>query len=445
MQNASNTASLSCFTLVMHFASQLVLGSQFLLFLTLPQAVDAKYVFAHFMVQNSYSYTQSDWAADISAAQAIGIDGFALNTAVDSYEQTKYPDAFAAAKAAQFNLFISFDMTYAWDTEDMVNLVKTYASSSSYYKWKDKPLVSTFGGDQDPNDFWTSFKTSLANQGISVSLAPALISQDPDMAAQMFSTFTAFDGFFNWWSWPADDNANLTTDTDLAYQKAIPETGKSGPYIMSVSPWQFKELGGSEDWVEQCDTLWKYRWEQAIHDVKPDIVEIISWNDYAESHYISDINPVVNLGSLAPLYVDGFDHAGWRKMAKYYISWYKNGTAPAITEDYVVYWYRAYPKDINCSQGGLPKNSAFPQDAVFAFSMLKAAANITLTVGDSTATFHADKGVAIGSVPFSKQDGQKPKIKIMRHGQTVKSGTGSKAISTTSCAYYNFNVLVGVV
>ena len=60
---------------------------------------------------------------------------------------------------------------------------------------------------------------------------------------------------------------------------------------MGVSPAQFKELGGTNDWVELADTLWKYRWEQAIEDVKPDIVEIITWNDYGESHYIGDINP----------------------------------------------------------------------------------------------------------------------------------------------------------
>jgi hypothetical protein len=42
----------------------------------------------------------------------------------------------------------------------------------------------------------------------------------------------------------------------------------------AVSPWQFKNLGGENDWVEQSDFLWYYRWLQAIQDVDPDIVEI---------------------------------------------------------------------------------------------------------------------------------------------------------------------------
>ena len=68
---------------------------------------------------------------------------------------------------------------------------------------------------------------------------------------------------------------------------------------------------------------------QAIQDVSPDIVEIVtyvnyvgaaghtlrlnirhSWNDYAESHYIGDINPNMDLGDLAPNYV-GFHRVAY--------------------------------------------------------------------------------------------------------------------------------------
>ena len=55
---------------------------------------------------------------------------------------------------------------------------------------------------------------------------------------------------------------------------------------IAVSPWQFKSLGG-DGWVEQSDTLWNYRWKQAVDEVHPDIVEIVTWNDYGEAHYIS--------------------------------------------------------------------------------------------------------------------------------------------------------------
>lgn len=103
--------------------------------------------------------------------------------------------------------------------------------------------------------------------------------------------------------------------------------------VSAVSPWQFKDIDPSnpdDNWVEQSDTLWNYRWLQAIQTVVPDIVEIVTWNDYAESHYIGDINPNVNLGDYAPNYVPGFTHAPWRIIAEYYIQYYKNGVAPTI-------------------------------------------------------------------------------------------------------------------
>jgi glucan endo-1,3-alpha-glucosidase len=46
------------------------------------------------------------------------------------------------------------------------------------------------------------------------------------------------------------------------------------PRVPAVSPWQFKDIDQNNAWVELGDTLWKYRWEQAIQDVKPDIIEI---------------------------------------------------------------------------------------------------------------------------------------------------------------------------
>ena len=45
-----------------------------------------KFVVAHHMVGNTYPYTQDDWASDIQAAHAAGIDGFALNIGTDDWQ-----------------------------------------------------------------------------------------------------------------------------------------------------------------------------------------------------------------------------------------------------------------------------------------------------------------------------------------------------------------------
>ncbi|KAL2353252.1 glycoside hydrolase [Cryomyces antarcticus] len=284
-------------------------------------------------------------------------------------------------------------------------------------RWQGDVLVSTYSGEPYGDSFYSGVKSALSAEGTIISFTPAFTShRDPSEASSLLSAFPSIDGFFNWWSWPADTDTNLTTATDLAYQQAI-KSSRKGPYIMSVSPWQSKELGGYSDWVELSDTLWKYRWEQAINEVVPDIVEIVTWNDYPESHYIADLNPKVNLGDLAPAYVNGFEHGRWRIIAQYYIAWFKTGHAPVVKEDRVVYWYRAHPKAVTCSGGDRPRNSAHPVDDVFAFALMKETATIPMDIGSSHAEFRAGPGVTMGSVPFPVEDSQVPYIQIIKNGR----------------------------
>ncbi|KAF7378461.1 hypothetical protein MSAN_00273200 [Mycena sanguinolenta] len=406
-------------------------------------STNAQIVIAHFMAQNAFSYSQGDWANDINTAKATGLDGFALNIALPDYEVDRVADAFVVAENANFKLCFSFDMSRTWQQSDIVSLVATHASSPAMLTYNGGVLVSTFEGEANGNDFWAAIRTSLANEGIKITFAPAFISyRDPSLNGTLLSDFPSIDGFFNWWSWPNDVDALLTTDTDIAYRDAAHSRG--GPYIMSVSPWQFKDIDANDAWVELSDTLWNYRWLQAIQDVKPDIIEIVTWNDYAESHYIGDINPNVDLGDAAPNYVNGFPHAAWRIIAQYYISWYKTGTAPAVENDTVVFWYRAHPKAVSCSGGWAPRMVDFPADAVFAMSLLSSPATISLDIGSTHAQFDAGVGAAIGSVNFPVEDAQIPFIQIIRNGQTVKSGFGSVFV-TESCSWYNFNPFVGVI
>ncbi|EIM79679.1 glycoside hydrolase family 71 protein [Stereum hirsutum FP-91666 SS1] len=414
--------------------------------LSVARAAYGKDVFAHWMLDEAYSFVQSDWESDMSTAQSIGIDGFVLNMNANDYETDKLVDAYAAAESLNFKLFMSFDMSYTWSVTDMVNIVSAHASSSAQYLWNGDVLVSTYSGDSGStatDSFWSGFKSDLASQGITISLAPAFTTyRDPSLASSLLSTYPSIDGFFNWWSWPADVLANLTTDTDVAYHQAI--SARTGPYIMGVSPWQYKDTSDDQDWVEYSDTLWNYRWQQAI-DIQPDIVEIITWNDYGESHYIADVLSNINIGTIT--YVDGQDHAPWRDVAEYYISWYKNGVQPTITEDKVVFWYRKNPKAAVCTGGttSAPRNANFPGDSVFALAMVASDATISLDIGSSHAEFSASgNAVTMGSVPFPTEDNQIPYIQIIRNGATVKDGYGSVEVSQ-SCTDYNFNPFVGIV
>lgn len=123
----------------------------------------------------------------------------------NDYETDKLVDAYAAAESLNFKLFMSFDMSYTWSVTDMVNIVSAHASSSAQYLWNGDVLVSTYSGDSGStatDSFWSGFKSDLASQGITISLAPAFTTyRDPSLASSLLSTYPSIDGFFNWWSW----------------------------------------------------------------------------------------------------------------------------------------------------------------------------------------------------------------------------------------------------
>jgi hypothetical protein len=67
----------------------------------------------------------------------------------------------------------------------------------------------------------------------------------------------------------------------------------SGSLMPAVSPWFFTHFGDevsySKNWVFPSDLLWHDRWRQILQ-FKQHFVEIISWNDYGESHYIGPLS-----------------------------------------------------------------------------------------------------------------------------------------------------------
>ena len=108
-------------------------------------------------------------------------------------------------------------------------------------------------------------------------------------------------------------------------------------YMMPVSPWFFTNLVGyKKNWLWRGDSLWHDRWNQVL-SIRPEWVEIITWNDWGESHYIGPLhdNEYAALGDdrgKAPFnYVENMPHDGWRQFLPYIIDTYKNNIS-TVTE-----------------------------------------------------------------------------------------------------------------
>ncbi|RPB11294.1 glycoside hydrolase [Morchella conica CCBAS932] len=401
-------------------------------------AMAAREVFAHYMVGNTYGQTLDDWAKDIQLAKAASIDGFALNAGpTDSYGEEQLDLAYQAAEANNFKLFISFDMLCCgtWDVSTVAKFINAHKDSSAQFKVGGKPMVSTFEGTNFVSQ-WSEVESSTGQ----LFLVPDWASMGP----QTFAThLDVVDGAFVWDAWPLGTTpATKTTDSDNQWISAI--NGK--PYMMAVSPWFYTRLPQySKNWNWDSDTLWFDRWESVI-DVLPQYVEIITWNDYGESHYIGPIRSQ-GIVSGAEVYVNNMPHDAWRFILPYYIAAYKAGTRDVtVPTEGAMFWYRTTPKAVcgdgsttcgNAGTGGSAVNCV--RDSVFVVTASNTATSVEVTIGGQGKTFSVPKGVKLVELPFSGRVGD---VVVKVNGKTA-TGPAKITNSCPSSGYVNFNAVVG--
>ncbi|OLN85639.1 Mutanase Pc12g07500-like protein 5, partial [Colletotrichum chlorophyti] len=411
----------------------------------------AKAVFAHFMVSNAQNYTLSDWADEIKLAQAAHIDAFALNTAYDQGDGRQYDLAFSAASSAGFKLFFSFD--YAgngpWPASEVLSILKKFKGSSAHFLHNNKPFVSTFEGPGSASD-WINIKAQT-----NCYFVPDWSSLGAKPAMELAGGVA--DGLFAWSAWPWG-NKDMDTFVDASYITYL--SGK--PYMMPVSPWFYTNLPGyDKNWLWRGDSLWADRWGQVLY-VQPEWVEIISWNDYGESHYIGPVRSKA-LGAMrtgrAPIdFVADMPHDGWREILPFAIDMYVRNIT-TIASEKLVFWYRKQPAAA-CDSGMTTGNTAsqlqlefaptdVSQDRVFYAAVLGSSATVSVTIGGITQTGTWSKspedgvGLYSGSVPFNGNLGDVV-VTISRGGGSTLSGSGvaiSAQCGTGGLA--NWNAWVG--
>nr|AUS76866.1 glycosyl hydrolase [Leptoxyphium fumago] len=430
----------------------------------LPALTTAQSVFAHVIVGNTGAYDIDQWKSDIELAASYGIDGFVLNIAppFSGSTATQMSYAFQAANDLTselgFKMFFSFDYLGGgspWSESDVITILKAYGPNGAHFQVNGKPMVSTFEGpsNSDIND-WTTIRNSIPG---GIYFVPDWTSLGPGG----FST-SLVDGAFSWNMWP-DGPQNISTGADEAWENFLKPAGKS--YMMGVSPWFYTDLPAyNKAWVWRGDDMWYRRWEETLN-VLPEFVEIVTWNDFGESHYIGPIYasgiPSASNADARP-YVDGFPHQAWLATLPYQIAAYKHAyssshPAPSVPSggDKIVFWYRTAPAGAGSTQatGNNCKSSiniygyqsCYPvteilEDAVFAIVLLSNPGTATIQIGSNAATtFQGLKsGINLISIPFSGRYGQ----------VTVSVSSGAKAtgpaiVTSPSGGVANFNAWVG--
>ncbi|KAF4609957.1 hypothetical protein D9613_010543 [Agrocybe pediades] len=211
-------------------------------------------------------------------------------------------------------------------------------------------------------------------------------------------------------------------------------------YMAGVSPWFFTHyseetynknlLYRSDDW------LYVSRWENLIaYRNVIDLVQIISWNDNGESHYIGPIDGAQPMSESWA--------TGWLDVTQYYATAFKTGVYPAIEKDRVFIWGRLYPAGANAPDGvGKPLNSECTDDYVWGLVFLTSPAHVDLGCGVHHEAVELPAGANKVKLSLLGVDDCVVTTTISRNGRSVLGFRPEQYRFRKNPPTYNFNALV---
>ncbi|PYI21842.1 hypothetical protein BO99DRAFT_316686, partial [Aspergillus violaceofuscus CBS 115571] len=366
----------------------------------------------------------------------------------DPTNEASLAAAFSVAESVGFKLFFSFDYAGngALPKEVVISYITKYAASSAYFQHGGQPFVSTFEGPNNAND-WVDIKGQTGC---------FFIPDWSSVGAKAAMAKGVADGLFSWaaWAWGGQE---MNTYVDASYRDYL----KGLPYMMPVSPWFYTNLPGyNKNWLWRSDNLWYDRWQEVWY-LQPEFVQIISWNDYGESHYIGPVYEksmaAFDIGRAPFNYVENMPHDGWRALLPFVIDMYKSNTTVIVNEGLVT-WFRPQPRAA-CNDGNTTVNTVsqlqieslpteLVEDHVFFSALLGRNADVSVTVGGVVVSgvkwLHTPDGGAgmyHGSVAYPNTGDVV--VTVSREGEMVAQVSGGSITTTCNDGYENWNAWVG--
>ncbi|KAJ4495692.1 glycosyl hydrolase family 71-domain-containing protein [Lentinula edodes] len=389
---------------------------------------------AHFWCTRRYPYVYNNWLSDVQQISAMGVDAVALNIGSDTWQWDRVVDAYnaAAASGTGLKMFISFDYTsFVCDNGyATTNWTNYFAKYPAQFTVNGKPMISTYGGGYDCLGV-ANWKTVKANTN--GYLMPFFWDSE-----NTFKTDWAFlDSWYCWGcAWPQGDwDKNITDD-----QYYIQQVG-AGRYATTVSGWFFTHLSSKNFYLRGDDWLIINRWDQ-LFQLRDQLtfVEMVTWNDYGESNYFGPFGGAQPAGTY---WAQNYPHTAWISLSKYYITAYKTGAYPTITQDVVYWWSRPHPALVTATGDSLgrPNGYNWADDYLWAAAFCSSTCTVTLTLGSSTQTF-SNLAYGVNKLKLPLAVGTVG-IKMVKGSTTVinASPTGFSVVATPS--QYNYNVFVG--
>ncbi|KAL1596579.1 hypothetical protein SLS60_009227 [Paraconiothyrium brasiliense] len=344
-------------------------------------------------------------------------------------------------------LFFSFDHNHFTRPSEYTDYLMSFLARPSYFKINNKPIVSTFNGESVTNDEWTTFKAAVGD----ILLIPGFSAATP--SPDFFTTRSALDGVFNWNSWPDSSAGKIeVSDTeDAAYLAAAHSQNKL--FIMGVSPLQFKHIDPSQNnWYRRGEGNLEVRLEQALK-LQPDMIELQTWNDAGESHYMGNWWEDPIQGTPILDYVREYDHRGyWNILGPFIQAWKRgdtttSGMVPSEKDVQGTFWHHTLAVNADCGSDGFGK----PRDFENAEDVVSGIVLVATGKTGFVAIIH-NGDQELGTISLV-EGFNKFKVEGLSDGQVsvkILDGSGATAVeasgplevsSSATLCNYNFQVL----
>jgi hypothetical protein len=383
--------------------------------------------------------TIASYESECRDAHARGIDGFALNCGGWNRSEPHYKqrvlrlyDA-AARLDFDFKLFVSADGRAQDEIED---IVATTRGLKAQLLVDNKPVLSAYaaGGKNFTNGaalmreagrlgafFLPHFFPSSAERQISAR-----------EAAQITEQLGTADGYFYF---GAAGSPNLIAKSTEALSAELKSRGKV--FMAPVTPYYRGLPAGTNYRAFETSGFsgMATEWEAAITSGAT-WVQIVTWNDWAESTYVAPIGHAGRARVYDDRFGDLLSHTGYLDASAYYIEWFKSGSKPAIMQDRLFYFYRLnllgqeHARSPDAHNASTPPRTREPLSSQIHVSVfLTAPAVLVVSLGSlqgSATRFDVPAGVTHVSVDARAGT---PRFVLQRQGKTLVDKTSEQAIT----------------
>ncbi|AXE95223.1 glycoside hydrolase family 71 [Burkholderia sp. A27] len=399
-----------------------------------------KRVFAHYMVawpRGGRNAGIDDYIAEFRDAQQRGIDGFALNCGGWHRSEPLYRARVltmyrAAEQFGGFKLFVSADGKAQDELDD---IVQTTARLPAQLTVDGKPVVSSYalGG----NDAERCRALILEAESLDAYFVPHFVPSSGEaeigdsVASEVANRCQAAQGYFYFGAAGAPDSLARSIK-HLA--TALKSAGKV--FMAPVTPYYRGLASGTNYRAFETNGFsgMATEWLAAIH-ANVDWVQIVTWNDWAESTYVAPIGSSARAQVYNPRFGGLLSHSAYLDASRYFIEWFKRGAAPAITQDRFYYFYRLHPVGVSAmaSIGTSVGNATAPRSRTLMTAQIHVTMFLTerailiVTQGNARTTRDLPAGmseVAVPSIPGT------PRFTLIRNGKTIADKTGEEPIRT---------------